>query len=164
MKINRKIRWFKSVTQAAGVLSIALAAVSLFLTNQAIRTSYTIDADKTSEQLLLNWYAMKEEQKREFGISSIEEPMKTEIAAYKTLFIAESIFLMMKTSDRPTGWLGTVDFLIRDATGLKIDDKVIDGTYNAEFAKRVKVIFADGKNNKNEIAQKIADSVKTNPP
>ena len=160
MTTNKKVRVIKQITQATGVVSIALAAISLFMTNRAIRTSYTIDADKTSQQLLLHWYDMKQSE-QQHGDLSVKEPMKTEIDAYKTLFIAESIFLMMKSSDRPQAWLGTVDFLIRDATGLTMQDNVIDETYNAEFAKRVKRIFADGKNNKGESAEKFPDKAKT---
>jgi hypothetical protein len=130
-------------------------------TNQAVRTSYRLDAHKTSQQLLMSWYDMKKELKQNQGVQSIKEPMQTELTAFKTLFIAESIFLMMKASDQKPNWDGTIDFLIRDATGLKMDDNVIDDTYDTEFATRVKKIFADGKNNKKETTPKFAGQVET---
>jgi len=109
----------------------------------------------------MSWYDMKKELKQNQGVQSIKEPMQTELTAFKTLFIAESIFLMMKASDQKPNWDGTIDFLIRDATGLKMDDNVIDDTYDTEFATRVKKIFADGKNNKKETTPKFAGQVET---
>ena len=163
MTINKKVRYFKFITEAAGVVSIALAAVSLLLTNNAVRTSYTIDSDKTSQQLLLNWYDLKSKLKEKQAEISIGDPMETELAAWKTLFIAESIFLSMKTSSRPERWLDTVDFLIKDATGLKMDETVLS-TFNPEFADRVKEVFASGKNNKGEVTKKFVTNAKTTTP
>jgi hypothetical protein len=104
---------------------------------------------------------MKMDLKQEPGIQSIKEPMQTELTACKTLFIAESIFLMMKASDQKSNWDGTIDFLIKDATGLIVDNNVIDDTYDAEFAARVKKIFNEGKNNKGDTTRKFAGQLKT---
>ena len=148
---NRKIKLVKLIGQLTGVASIVLAAVSLLLTRYEVRTSYRIDAQKTSQQLFMSWYDLKQTQ----GGQSIREPMQTELTAFKTLFLAESIFLVMKASDQQANWGGTIDFMIKDATGIAMDDKVIDDTYDPEFATRVKQIFKEGKNNYGEITRKF---------
>src|SRR2546423_683760 len=107
---NKKVTYLKLIGQFTGIASMLLAAISILFTSKAVRTSYRIDAHKTSQQLLLSWYDMKKELKQAEGIQSVREPMQTELTAFKTLFIAESIFLMMKTSDQKSNWDGTIDF------------------------------------------------------
>jgi hypothetical protein len=148
------LTYLKLAGQLTGILSILLTAISVLLTYHAVRTTYRIDAHKTSQQLLLNWYDLKARLKQGQG-DSIREPMQTELTAFKTLFLAESIFLMMKESDQKSRWVETIDYLIKDATGLNMNDSVIDETFDPEFAERVKRIFKDGKNNKGELMPKF---------
>jgi hypothetical protein len=156
---NTKMNYLTLAAQVTTILSLLLAAYSLHLTKLTIRNGNTIEADKSSSQLLLAYYDMKGETKQTRRDLSITEPMSTEIASWKTLFIAESIFLNMKASERPEKWLTTIDFLIRDATGLEMDDEVI-ATFDQQFGERMKKIFADGKNNKGEAATKFATKPK----
>lgn len=124
---------------SAEVLSMIALVISLIQAKNAIKLGNTEEAHRAATDLLLDYYDVK----RRCCENSFKSKITNEVDAYRVLFIAESIFVMMKNSSRREEWLKTVEFLLHEVDMLSGYALPIE-TYDADFATLVIKVLGVG--------------------
>lgn len=127
---------------SAEVLSLIALVISLVQAKNAIKLGNTEEAHRAATNLLLDYYDVKKKSSE----SSFKKKISNEVDAYRVLFIAESIFVMMKNSSRRDEWLTTVEFLLHEVDMLAGYALPIE-TYDSDFAKLVVKVLGTGNSN-----------------
>jgi hypothetical protein len=132
----------KMLATYASVVSAIVAAAGLFFSAYTVRNASIDQAHRTSTTLLQEYYAMKKKN----DPPKIETPFNDKLDAFHVLFLAESIFVMNKVTEKNSAWMNTVQFLVRDVLVI-CEDEIPWDTYDKGFRSLVRDIYDQNVDN-----------------